>query len=118
MILEEFIAKAASAFPQVAWRPTPGGVVFPAASGNFGDIVVDVAQGNRELIIQFGNFTHGHFDSADSAVACLAEVFAGQLEFYGTPGRGGGFCPRGKRGLLSKWFFGRASHTWSGQSAG
>jgi hypothetical protein len=112
VILDEFVSKLDQTFPQPYWRKAASGVVFPATCAEFGDI--EITQEFDELIIQFGNFTHGHFSTAEDAISCLQGVFADEVEFYGSNRGGGGFCPRGERTVVSELQFGENSYVWSG----
>ncbi len=130
MILEAFMEKLREQLPGVVWSlasdaaPT---VVFPAISEDFGDI--DVTEQDGELTVNFGRFTHSHFCCYDNeltetqkadliaadTVACLADVFADRLEFYGSHSGIGGFRRRGTQGALSRLIVGRESRVWSGR---
>ena len=104
-------------------------VVFPAISESFGDI--EVTEEDDELVIYFGRFTHSHFSYyendlserekvdliASQAIACLAEVFADRLEFYGSSSGSGGFRQRDSQAPLPGRIVDRTTHLWSGQDA-
>lgn len=128
MILDALIQKIKEELPESTWHLVPGDVptiVFPATSSDFGDIHV-MEQGD-EITVLFGHFTHCHFGCyepalseaarvdaiASDAASCLADVFAGRLEFYGSHTGAGGFRKRGTQGVLSRFIFGRSAHVWS-----
>lgn len=132
MILERLIAALPNRFPDGCWRVSEGrapSIVFPAVSADFGDIVVTAHPHDFELVVDFGRFTHGHFDChedglssdarADAIVArvldCLDDMFADRLEFYGSHAGIGGSRPRGTQGRLSKWLLGEQAFVWSGR---
>ena len=132
MILTALIDKLEHKLPDCKWRlegsETPR-LVFPAVSENFGDI--EVAEEDDELVIYFGRFTHAHFSYyendlgqadkvaliASNAFACLADVFADRLEFYGSSSGSGGFRQRGSQAPLPSRIVDRTTHIWSGQDA-
>ena len=103
-------------------------VVFPAIHPDVGDI--EIHDEGDELTVVVGNFTHSHFanydegiDEAerakrivDALVEFLNELFADQVELYGSHKGGGGArrLSRGPRGVISRTFFGGPSFVWSG----
>jgi hypothetical protein len=132
MILTAFIDKLERQLPDSRWRlevsKSPM-VVFAAVSERFGDI--EVAEEVEELVIYFGRFTHTHFSYYDddlgeaeridliasNAIACLTDVFADRLEFYGISSGSGGFRQRGSQAPLPSRIADRSTHLWSGQDA-
>jgi len=130
-LLDRLVAALPARLPDVAWRHGEDGrsLVFPAVSEAFGDLVVSGDPHDPELVIDFGRFTHAHFDChedglsvdarADAIVAkvldCLDDVFADRLEFYGSHAGIGGSRPRGTQGQLSKWLPGAEAFVWSGR---
>lgn len=130
-LLERLVAALPTRLPNAAWRRGEDGrsLVFPAASEDFGDLVVSGDPHAPELVVDFGRFTHGHFDchedglSADArdgiivarVLDCLDDVFADRLEFYGSHAGFGGSRPRGTQGRLSKFLIGDQAFVWSGR---
>lgn len=131
MILERLIAALPNRLPEAGWHRSEDGdaIVFPAVSADFGDIVVREHPHDAELVVDFGRFTHGHFDchedglSADArdeiivarVLDCLDDVFADRMEFYGSHAGFGGSRPRGTQGRLSKFLIGDQAFVWSGR---
>jgi hypothetical protein len=91
-MLDSFVSELGKQLPDCRWRPRSTdsrSLIIPAKSDAFGDI--EVIDEGYELTIYFGKFTHSHFDNVEAAVACLGDVFADRLEFYGSRKGSGGF---------------------------
>ncbi len=130
-LLERLVAALPTRLPNAAWRRGEDGrsLVFPAASEDFGDLVVSGDPHAPELVVDFGRFTHGHFDCHEDGLSvdardgiivarvldCLDDVFADRLEFYGSHAGFGGSRPRGTQGRLSKFLIGDQAFVWSGR---
>jgi hypothetical protein len=101
--------------------------VFRAKHPSIGDLVIE--DEGDEVTVILGNITHRHFGSQDSGAPAevqardiasevteyLRQLFADEIEFFGTGGSGGARARSNtKRGRLSKLLFGRKSYVWSG----
>ena len=119
-----------AAFPEVAMRvgqQDEALVVIPAKHHSVGDLVIH--DEGDELTVLLGSITHRHFCSQDSSASpeaqaegiafevttYLRQVFADEIEFYGTGGSGGATVRSDKRrGILSRLLLGKKSYVWSG----
>ena len=127
---DALIPRLRTAFPGMPLHVGEGSeplVRIPAKHPDVGDVVI--LDDGDELRVSVGRLTHSHFGLdgsgltpteragfiAGDVVGFLRKVFADEIEFYGNE-RGGGARERsrGKRGSLSKVFFGRKSYVWSG----
>lgn len=133
-ISSHLLPKLAAHFPASSFRVSeamPPVVVFPAVHPEVGN--VEIHDDGDELTVVVGNFTHSHFanydegiDDAeraervvDALVEFLNDLFADQIELYGSREGGGGArrLSRGPRGAISRTFFGGQSYVWSGPLA-
>ena len=124
------VPKLKAAFPEAAMQiedHSEARVVFPAKHPSVGDLIIQ--DDGEELTLFVGSITHRHFCSTNlsaspevqaeqiafEVTAYLRQLFADQIEFFGT-GRSGGARARSgkKRGPISKFLFGKKSYVWSG----
>jgi len=107
---------------------SPPVVVFHAIHPAVGDVVVH--DDGDEVTVECGNFTHTHFANyddgidnaerakriADAVLGFLRDLFADQIELYGSHKSGGGWrrVSRGPLERESTSLFGGQSYVWSG----